>query len=218
MAAPRQQHTRTLGLWLIVFIMVFGCTSRRITTAVEDQAFLPGPSAAPAVEAAKVSPPPPPTPAQREEPKIEAPPPTKPPAVEEGRAAQHPVTPPPSAPAQAVLPTAPPSAGISDIYFDFDQFVIRSDARSLLEANAAALKAQAGHAIMIEGHCDERGTSAYNLVLGERRAQAARQYLHDFGVPLSQIQITSYGKERPFCAEHSESCWQSNRRAHFRHP
>lgn len=62
----------------------------------------------------------------------------------------------------------------------------------------------------------KRGTSAYNLVLGERRAQAATQYLRDLGVPSSQMQITSYGKEPPFCAEHSEACWQSNRRAHFR--
>lgn len=270
MAAPWQQQSRTLGLWLIVLTTVFGCTGRRVTTAVEDQAFLPGPSAAPVVEAAKVIPPAsvppepptmekmePTTPAQREEPKIEAPPPAKPPAVEEVRAAEQPVAPPPPAPApdsapaveevraaeQPVTPpprapapapaveemhaaeqpvtsppsapAAPPSAEISDVYFDFDQFVIRSDARSLLEANATALKTQAARAILIEGHCDERGTSAYNLVLGERRAQAAARYLRDLGVPSSQIQITSYGKERPFCAEHSEACWQSNRRAHF---
>lgn len=213
MAAPWQQHPRTLGLWLIVLTTVFGCTGRRITTAVEEQAFLPGPSAAPVVEAEKVSPPPP---TQREEPKIETPPSAEAPAVEEVRVAEQPVTPPPSAAAPA--PAAPPSADISDVFFDFDRFAIRNDARSLLEANAAALKAQAGRAIMIEGHCDERGTSAYNLVLGERRAQATKQYLRDLGVPSSQIQITSYGKERPFCAEHSESCWQSNRRAHFRHP
>jgi peptidoglycan-associated lipoprotein len=245
MAAPWQQQSRTLGLWLIVLTTVFGCTGRRVTTAVEDQAFLPGPSAAPVVEAAKVIPPAavlpeppkmekmePPTPAQREEPKIEAPPPPKPPAVEEVHAAEQPVTPPPPAPAPAPAveevhaaeqpvtsppsaPAAPPSAEISDVYFDFDQFVIRSDARSLLEANATALKTQAARAILIEGHCDERGTSAYNLVLGERRAQAAARYLRDLGIPSSQIQITSYGKERPFCAEHSEACWQSNRRAHF---
>ncbi|MBI3355697.1 MAG: peptidoglycan-associated lipoprotein Pal [Nitrospirae bacterium] len=213
MAAPLQQpYRRALGLWLIILTAVFGCTGRKITTAVEDQAFLPGPSAAPVVEPAKVSPPP----TQRVEPKIETPTPMKPPALEEVRVAEQPVTVPQSAPAPAAAAT--PSAEISDVFFEFDQFAIRSDARSLLEANAASLKAQAGHAILIEGHCDERGTSAYNLVLGERRAQATKQYLQDLGVPASQIQITSYGKERPFCAEHSESCWQANRRAHFRRP
>jgi peptidoglycan-associated lipoprotein len=90
-----------------------------------------------------------------------------------------------------------------------------NDAQSVLEANAGVLKSQSGEKILLEGHCDERGTGAYNLVLGERRAKAAAQYLRDLGVPSSQMQITSYGKERPFCTEHSEACWQSNRRAHF---
>jgi peptidoglycan-associated lipoprotein len=113
------------------------------------------------------------------------------------------------------VPAARPIPELSDIFFDFDRFVIRDDARSRLEANAGLLKSQSAVKILIEGHCDERGTSAYNLVLGERRAQATAQYLKDLGVPSSQIEITSYGKERPFCAEHSEACWQSNRRAHF---
>ena len=113
------------------------------------------------------------------------------------------------------MPQARPIPELSDIFFDFDRFAIRDEARSGLEANAGLLKSQSGEKILVEGHCDERGTSAYNLVLGERRAQAATQYLRDLGVPSSQMQITSYGKERPFCAEHSEACWQSNRRAHF---
>jgi peptidoglycan-associated lipoprotein len=104
------------------------------------------------------------------------------------------------------------------VYFDFDQYAIRGDARSALKHNADLLKSQPNQKLVIEGHCDERGTSAYNLVLGERRAQAAKRYLQDLGLALSQIQITSYGKERPFCAEHSEACWQSNRRTHFRQP
>jgi peptidoglycan-associated lipoprotein len=69
--------------------------------------------------------------------------------------------------------------------------------------------------VLIEGHCDERGTLAYNLVLGERRAQSVKRYLQELGVPPSQLQIVSYGKERPFCTEHRETCWQQNRRGHF---
>ena len=102
------------------------------------------------------------------------------------------------------------------MYFDYDMFLIRRDASAVLEANARLLKADGMHTLLIEGHCDERGTHAYNLVLGERRARAVNQYLQDLGVPASQLQMTSYGKERPFCTEHSEACWQSNRRAHFR--
>ena len=139
--------------------------------------------------------------------------PTPPPVVEKARIAEQPIAPAP--PSQPPVPQARPIPELSDIFFDFDRFAIRDEARSGLEANADLLKSQSGEKILVEGHCDERGTSAYNLVLGERRAQAATQYLRDLGVPSSQMQITSYGKERPFCAEHSEACWQSNRRAHF---
>jgi peptidoglycan-associated lipoprotein len=186
--------------------MLFGCASRKVVTTVEDQSFVPGPApkaqAPVAVEAAKAES----TPVQVEKP-------IPPPVVEEARVAEQPIA--PAAPPQPPVPAARPIPELSDIFFDFDRFVIRDDARSRLEANAGLLKSQSGVKILIEGHCDERGTSAYNLVLGERRAQAAAQYLKDLGVPSSQIQITSYGKERPFCAEHSEACWQSNRRDHF---
>jgi peptidoglycan-associated lipoprotein len=122
-----------------------------------------------------------------------------------------PLPPPPVAPP----PPALEPLALADIYFDFDRFLIRSDARAELEANARRLKAENSRKFLIEGHCDERGTVDYNLVLGERRAQAVKQYLQDLGVRSSQIQITSYGKEKPFCTDHSEACWQSNRRAHF---
>jgi peptidoglycan-associated lipoprotein len=125
----------------------------------------------------------------------------------------------PVAPLSAAKPTPPPAeplAELSEVYFDFDQYAIRVDTRSALGRNGNLLKSQPNQKIVIEGHCDERGTSAYNLVLGERRAQAAKRYLQDLGLALSQIEITSYGKERPFCTEHSEACWQSNRRVHFR--
>lgn len=212
-------------LCLLIVVTLSGCASRKIVTAVEDQSFVPGPApqaqapvaetnaSVPApVEAAKAEPAPvQPERAQPAPVQIEKP--ISPPVVTEARVVEPPIAPaPPSRP--PVLPVRP-IPELSDIFFAFDQFVIRDEARSGLEANAGLLKSQTGEKILIEGHCDERGTSAYNLVLGERRAQAAAQYLRDLGVPSSQIQITSYGKERPFCTEHSEACWQSNRRAHF---
>jgi peptidoglycan-associated lipoprotein len=221
---------RILFLGLIVLTMMPACTGRRVSTGVEDQTFQPGPTAAPVVEAAKVEPAPaappeppraePTPPARIEAPPMEAPPPTPP--AEEMRVTEQPVAPAPQPkpvlPPEPAPPPAQPAAELSDIYFDFDQFVLRADARPGLEANAKILKSQSNQKFVIEGHCDERGTSAYNLVLGERRAQAVERYLKDLGVAPSQIQITSYGKERPFCREHSEDCWQSNRRAHFRRP
>ncbi len=106
-------------------------------------------------------------------------------------------------------------AELADIFFDYDKFSIRMDASPVLDANARLFKAENGWKLVIAGHCDERGTSAYNLVLGERRAQAAKKYLADLGVSASKVQVTSYGKEKPFCTEHNQECWQKNRRAHF---
>lgn len=106
-------------------------------------------------------------------------------------------------------------AGPEDIYFDFDQYNIRSDARGVLEHNANWLRSQAGKSVIIEGHCDERGTLAYNLVLGEKRARSTKRYLEELGVPESRLHTTSYGEVRPFCKEHNEGCWSKNRRAHF---
>lgn len=208
MSTRCHQSSFRFCLCLLVVAMLSGCASRKIVTAVEDQSFVPGPApqAQGPVAEAKVSPP---TPVQVEKP-------ISPLVVQEARVAEQPIV--SAAPLPATVSLAPPSTSmpeLSDIFFDFDRFVIRDDARSGLEADAGLLKAQSGEKILIEGHCDERGTSAYNLVLGERRAQAAAQYLRDLGVPSSQMQIRSYGKERPFCTEHSEDCWQSNRRAHF---
>ncbi len=104
---------------------------------------------------------------------------------------------------------------LDDIYFDFDRFSIRGDASITLEANARRLREREDLTILIEGHCDERGTIAYNLVLGERRAETAKRYLIDLGIPKHRIRIVSYGKERPVCSEYEEGCWQLNRRAHF---
>jgi peptidoglycan-associated lipoprotein len=105
---------------------------------------------------------------------------------------------------------------LQDIYFDFDQATILSSAKADLQANAKLLQTHFQHLnILIEGHCDERGSVEYNLVLGVRRAQAVQAYLRDLGIPQSRIRIVSYGKERPVCTEAHERCWQKNRRAHF---
>lgn len=104
---------------------------------------------------------------------------------------------------------------LGDIYFDFDQYTIRKDAIPVLENNGKWLRNEPGRSIMIEGHCDERGTLAYNLVLGEKRARATKRYLENLGIPASRMQIMSYGEVRPFCKEQNEGCWQQNRRAHF---
>jgi len=105
---------------------------------------------------------------------------------------------------------------LSNVFFDFDQYSVREDAVPILEANAELLKsAHQNSKILIEGHCDERGTVEYNLVLGERRAQAVKNYLADLGVPSSRIHIVSYGKERPFCKEPTSACYQQNRTGHF---
>lgn len=100
-------------------------------------------------------------------------------------------------------------------YFDYDASDLRDDARSALSANAEWLKRYPSIQVLISGHCDERGTSAYNLALGDSRANAARSYLESLGVSGGRLRTVSYGKERPFCAESTEDCWQQNRRAHF---
>jgi peptidoglycan-associated lipoprotein len=105
--------------------------------------------------------------------------------------------------------------GLEDIFFDFDQHSIRGDAQPTLSANAAWINSRPGKVVLIEGHCDERGTQAYNLVLGEKRARSAKRYLEDLGVPASRLKTTSYGEMRPFCKQRDDSCYQENRRAHF---
>ena len=117
------------------------------------------------------------------------------------------------------LPLAPGTASgsnvLGDVFFDYDRFQIRKDGMPVLDANAGWLRANGSKSVLIEGHCDERGTVAYNLVLGEKRARAAKRYLQDLGVQASQLQITSYGETRPFCKQANEDCYQQNRRAHF---
>lgn len=107
------------------------------------------------------------------------------------------------------------TSGLGDVFFDYDRFQIRPDAMPLLDANAGWIRANGNKSVLIEGHCDERGTMAYNLVLGEKRARATKKYLMDLGVAASQLQITSYGETKPFCTQQNEDCYQQNRRAHF---
>ena len=107
------------------------------------------------------------------------------------------------------------SNGLRDIYFEFDSWRLSEESRRTLEANAQWLKTHPHERITIEGHCDERGTQAYNYVLGEKRASMVQQYLSFLGVPHHQLIVTSFGKDRPKCYDFSESCFQENRRAHF---
>jgi peptidoglycan-associated lipoprotein len=102
-----------------------------------------------------------------------------------------------------------------DVFFDFDKFDLRPEAREQLAANAGWMKEHAELLFTIEGHCDERGTNEYNIALGQRRASVAKEYIVSLGVEDSRLRTISYGEERPFCTQSSEGCWQSNRRAHF---
>lgn len=102
-----------------------------------------------------------------------------------------------------------------DVYFDYDSFLLSDEAKSVLEQKAAWLQEHAAVNTQIEGHCDERGTSVYNLALGERRANAAEQYLRLLGIPAPRLSTISYGEERPGDPGHNEAAWARNRRAHF---
>lgn len=103
---------------------------------------------------------------------------------------------------------------LMDALFDFDRDTLRPDALTIVEANAKRLKEQRSTSVLLEGRGDEVGTSAYNLVLGERRAKSVKSYLQHLGLSLD-IKTTSYGKDRPLCFEHSTDCMQKNRSVHF---
>jgi peptidoglycan-associated lipoprotein len=186
-----------------VYQRIVGLTSLCLALAIG--------SAACAKKAPAPAPPPPPPPAA-----TPAPPPPRPPA------------PPPPAP-------APPAAALSedevfarktldqlnaerplgDVFFDLDQATITSASQSALSTNSNWLKRWTSTRIVVEGHCDERGTTEYNLGLGERRANAVKAYLVSLGVPAERVNIVSKGKESPFCSTSDETCWQQNRRGHF---
>src|SRR6267143_1053513 len=104
---------------------------------------------------------------------------------------------------------------VRDAYFDYDKADIRPDARVALSTTADFLKKYPSIRATIEGHCDERGSTEYNLGLGDRRASAVKQYLVSLGVSADRLSTVSFGMEKPFCNEHNEACWQQNRRGHF---
>ena len=107
------------------------------------------------------------------------------------------------------------SSYLKPAFFDYDKADLRGDARDVLAANAAWLKSHPTIAFTIEGHCDERGTAQYNLALGDRRANSAKEYLVSLGIDAGRVKTVSYGKERPFATGHDEDSWAKNRRAHF---
>lgn len=105
--------------------------------------------------------------------------------------------------------------GLQRIHFDFDRSNIKAEYEPVLKGNAGWMQANSGSKLTIEGHCDERGSVEYNIALGDRRANSAKGYMSNLGTPSSRMSTISYGKERPLCREHNESCWWQNRRAEF---
>ena len=126
-----------------------------------------------------------------------------------------PPSPPREEPVTQVAQLAPRDSPLKDLFFDFDKAEIRQDAKGPLEEDIRWLKGHPQSAITVEGHCDERGTSEYNLGLGERRAKVTKDYLVASGIDKKRIATVSYGKERPFVLGHDESAWKWNRRVHF---
>jgi peptidoglycan-associated lipoprotein len=156
-----------------------------------------------------------------------APPPPPPPAPAPAR----PPAPPPPPPAPAPVAPAPLTEDqifaqkslaqlnaerpLDDVFFDLDKSEVRNDARASLQKDADWMKKWSSVQVTLEGHCDSRGSSEYNLALGTRRASAVKDYLVSLGVPASRLAVISKGKEQPFCTDENESCWQQNRRGHF---
>ncbi len=124
---------------------------------------------------------------------------------------QPPPPPPPPSPSDEELF----GRNVRDIYFDYDKYDIRADQSAALQADAQFLNQHSSFSFTIEGHCDERGSTEYNLALGDNRASAVKNALVQAGVSASRIKTISYGKEKPFCTESNEQCWQQNRRGHF---
>ena len=149
---------------------------------------------------------PPPPPQVQEQPKVEK---VEPPVVQEPQLTEEEIF------LQKSLDQINREKPLGTVYFDYDRAVIRDDARATLDGNAAWLKRFRTAKILVEGHCDERGTEEYNLALGEKRAKATQDYLLSLGVPADRMKIISYGKSQPINPGHDESAWQMNRRAQF---
>jgi peptidoglycan-associated lipoprotein len=123
--------------------------------------------------------------------------------------------PPPPPPQPTVTDQELFSQNVKDVFFDYDKYDIRPDQQGAIQANAQFLAQHPNINFTIEGHCDERGSTEYNLALGDNRANAVKNALVQAGVNGSRIKTISYGKEKPFCTESNEQCWQQNRRGHF---
>jgi peptidoglycan-associated lipoprotein len=123
--------------------------------------------------------------------------------------------PPPPPPPPSVTDEDLFSQNVKDVYFDYDKSAIRADQQGSIQANAQFFSQHTNMNFTIEGHCDERGSTEYNLALGDQRATAVKNALTAAGVSASRIKTISYGKEKPFCTESNEACWQQNRRGHF---
>ena len=104
---------------------------------------------------------------------------------------------------------------LSDIHFDYNDYTVRQQDGEVLHSNADWLQKNPDRHVQIEGHCDERGSEEYNIALGAKRAQAAKEYLETLGIAGDRMSTISYGKELPLCTEHTEDCWAQNRRDHF---
>jgi peptidoglycan-associated lipoprotein len=139
--------------------------------------------------------------------------------------AKAPASAPAPAPAPAAQPTPAPAPAAkapsdwnimrNDIYYDFDKSTLTPMTQDTLMRHAAWLRDNSDVTVTIEGHADERGTNEYNLALGDRRADSAKAYLVDLGIPASRLTTISYGEERPLCTQKNEECWAKNRRGHF---
>ena len=180
-----------LSSLLVAAVVLSGCAKRPATT----QAAAPAPTGAASTTAA--TPPAAPAPVQSDTPTAAT------------------TTPAPSSTARPAVQDFAAVPELVDVFFDFDKYDIRPGDAKTLDANANWLKSNSNHLVLIEGHCDERGTNEYNLALGERRAKSTMNYLVSQGVQANRITIISYGEERPQCTEHNEACWAKNRRAHF---
>jgi peptidoglycan-associated lipoprotein len=151
--------------------------------------------------------PPPPT--------VEAPPPPPPPPPPPAPAAAPPALTEDEWFARKTVADLNAERPLGDVFFDYDRAVVRPADQSVLQLNAAWLTRWPTVRVVVEGHCDSRGTSEYNLALGDRRASAVKNYLVSLGVPADRVAVVTKGKESPFCQEETEACWQQNRRGHF---
>jgi peptidoglycan-associated lipoprotein len=180
--------------WFLALIVTLIVTVSACSKKVPPPA--PAPPPPPAVPAAPPAPPPPPAPAPA--------PPSTPPALTEEEVFS-----------RKSVDQLNAEKPLTDAYFDYDKSDLREDGRASLQKDAQYLKKWSSIVVSVEGHCDSRGSSEYNLALGSRRGTAVKDYLVSLGVAANRITVVSKGKEQPFCGDETEACWQQNRRGHF---